>query len=317
MNLRARPPAACLLALASAVMSCAARPETRSDASSGAGGARADGDPALRAQVEGLEARVRRLEEAQRQGALLWGGPAEPAAPAPAPYQAPSPPPSYPAPAPVAAAPGPAPATEAPAPHPERAMILGTATLSGAYASVAGRGVALLSPLGGKASAPKPRRARMEQRDRDFQPTVLALPVGSTVSFPNADPVYHNVFSLSPTKKFDLGVFKKGESRDVTFDQAGVVYVLCNLHASMSGYLVVHEEPYAALVDRAGRFGFRDLPPGRYRLRVWHERAGELAQRQVTLAAGQNRLQVALVADQAPTVPPNKEGKPRGARTAP
>lgn len=315
MRSRPRPRAGLLLPLLPALLQAAC--------ASGAGDRASAEGQALRAQVERLEARVRKLEESQQRGAMLWGGPMETTPP---PSQAPPPGEGATAPsavspaAPAAAAPAaPAapPAASAPAASPERALLLGTIALSGPYAAVPGRGVALLQPLSGKAPAARPRRARMEQRDRDFAPPLLALPVGSTVSFPNGDPVYHNVFSLSPTKKFDLGVYKKGEARDVTFDEAGVVHVLCNLHASMSAYIIVHDEPYAAPLDRGGRFGFRELPPGRYRLRLWHERAGEIAQRQVTLTAGQNRLQVALVADQAPKVPPNKEGKPRGARTAP
>jgi hypothetical protein len=145
---------------------------------------------------------------------------------------------------------------------------------------------------------------------------VLAVPVGSTVAFPNSDPVFHNVFSLSPARPFDLGVFKQGESRDVVFDRPGVVQVLCNLHASMSAYIVVHEEPWAAVSDRGGRLSFRDLPPGRYRLKVWHERAAEAIAREVQLQPGANRLALPVSAELAPVVPPNKEGKPRGAKAA-
>jgi plastocyanin len=198
---------------------------------------------------------------------------------------------------------------------PDEAMVQGAIALKGTYATIPGRGVALLAPLRGKGSA-RPRRLRVEQKDRDFIPGVLAVPLGSTVNIPNSDPVFHNVFSLSPTKPFDLGVFKQGESRDVVFDKTGVVQVLCNLHASMSAYLVVYDEPHGTITDRAGRFTFRHLSPGKYRLSIWHERASEWLRKDIEVSAGANPIKVAMTADQAPTVPPNKEGKPRGAGSA-
>ncbi|MCS6912670.1 MAG: carboxypeptidase regulatory-like domain-containing protein [Myxococcales bacterium] len=266
----------------------------------------------LNERMERLEARLAAVEEAQRRAALEWGGPQRAEEPNVA-----APPRGLPAPS------GKEPSAEevsagaAEQTSPGRAFILGSIVLNGPYASTGGRAVALLSPLQGRTRPPRPRRAQLEQRERAFVPSLLALPVGSIVSFPNRDPVYHNVFSLSPAKRFDLGVFKQNESRDVTFDQPGVVHVLCNLHATMSAYLIVHEEPYAALADSTGRFGFRNLSPGAYRLRLWHERAAEMVQQQVVLAPGPNRVQVPVEATVAPTLPPDKEGRPRGARTAP
>jgi plastocyanin len=164
-------------------------------------------------------------------------------------------------------------------------------------------GVVLLAPLTGKQPAPRaPRHATVEQRKKDFIPHVIAVPTGSTVGFPNADPVFHNVFSLSDTKKFDLGLYKNGESRDVTFGKAGVVRLLCNLHASMNAYIVVHDEPYAAVTDRGGR----------YRVRAWNERGHETVTRDVELEPGSNRLFLTVRADVAPTLGTDKEGKPRG-----
>jgi plastocyanin len=206
----------------------------------------------------------------------------------------------------------PAPAKAAP-PHArdrDRASINGAVRLEGPFASEGGMGVVLLAPVGGGRSA-RAIHAQVEQRNKEFVPHLLTIPVGSTVSFPNADPVFHNVFSLSATKRFDLGLFKQG-SKDVTFNKAGVVHVLCNLHAAMSSYVIVHEEPYAALTDRAGRFHFRDLPPGRYRVRVWHERARDMTTREVTLEAGATELSVPVRADTGRDLGTDKEGKPRG-----
>lgn len=274
----------------------------------------------LESRVSSLESRVSQISEPlasmpEFAASTDTAPPAPTPAPVPVPGQQdppePSPPSIVPAPTPAPAAP-PAPAA---APAAERASLAGTITLSGPYARAGGRGVALLSPVRGKLT-PRPRRARMDQLDRDFVPRVLTVPVGSTVTFPNRDPVFHNVFSLSETKRFDLGVFRQGESRDVVFDRPGVVQVLCNLHASMSAYIVVHQEPYATIADRGGRFLLRDLPPGRYRLLVWHERASEAVRREIDLTPGVNRVSLGVNADQAPTVPPNKEGKPRGPRSS-
>src|SRR5262249_30784657 len=144
--------------------------------------------------------------------------------------------------------------------------------------------------------------------------SVLAIPVGSTVSFPNTDPVFHNVFSVSPTQKFDLGLYKEG-SKDVQFAKPGVVRLLCNLHAAMNAYIVVHDEPYAVLTDRAGRFHVTGLPPGRYRARFWHERSREITTREVTLERGHNELFVPVKAEVGRDLGTDKEGQVRGPKT--
>jgi plastocyanin len=222
------------------------------------------------------------------------------------------PPPSLPeGTAPLAAAP-----REPREPRPERATLAGAIKLEGPYAQEGGMGVVLLSPASGRWSPRAPRRAAVEQRMKQFIPHVLAVPVGSTVSFPNSDPVFHNVFSLSEPKRFDLGLYKNGESRDLTFSKPGVVRLLCNLHAAMNAYVVVYDEPYAVVTDRGGRFHLRDLPPGRYRVRVWHERAKEQVVREVHLEPGVTRLYVPVKADVAPALGPDKEGKPRGPQRA-
>src|SRR5439155_7788203 len=143
----------------------------------------------------------------------------------------------------------------------------------------------------------RPGHYTMEQSKKSFLPRVLAVPVGSTVAFPNHDVFFHNVFSLSPTKKFDLGVFDMGKSRDVTFDQPGPVQVLCNLHALMSGWIVVLEEPHFALAEEGGRFTLRDLAPGRYHLRVWSERSKKGTEREVELKEGPTRIALTVTAD--------------------
>jgi plastocyanin len=195
----------------------------------------------------------------------------------------------------------------------ERATLTGSIQLEGPYASARGIGIVLLSPLEGHAQA-RPVHAQIEQRNKEFRPSVLAIPVGSTISFPNTDPVFHNVFSLSPAQKFDLGLYKQG-SKDVQFNKAGVVRLLCNLHAAMNGYIVIHDEPYAVMTDRAGRFHITGLPPGRYRARFWHERAREMTTRELTLEAGRNDVTVPVRADVGRDLGTDKEGQRRGPKS--
>jgi hypothetical protein len=99
--------------------------------------------------------------------------------------------------------------------------------------------------------------------------------VGTTVDFPNGDPVLHNVSSASPAKRFDLGMYPQGEARSVTFDSPGVVEIRCNVHPRMSAFVVVHTAPWLAVTDARGGYVIAGVPPGSYGVRVWHESLGE------------------------------------------
>ncbi len=114
--------------------------------------------------------------------------------------------------------------------------------------------------------------AVMDQKDLRFVPHVLAVQVGTTVEFPNSDPVSHNVFSISDAKRFNLGLYQSGTARRVKFDRPGVVELLCNVHLEMSAYIVVVKNPYFAQPKADGTFRIENVPPGRHRLRSWHER---------------------------------------------
>jgi hemoglobin len=153
-------------------------------------------------------------------------------------------------------------------------------------------GAVVLEPVSGRFAKRKPKQRVMEQRDRAFAPHILAVPVGSTVSFPNFDPIYHNVFSLAPVKPFDLGIYRDGESRSVTFDKEGVYRVGCNLHANMSAYVVVVKAPHYAVTDEAGRFRFRNLQPGKYNLRAWSDTTTKPVTRGLTVNVGENAVKL-------------------------
>jgi plastocyanin len=119
-----------------------------------------------------------------------------------------------------------------------------------------------------------PQHATMEQHNRQFVPETLVLPTGSTVSFPNLDPIFHNVFSLSKPRNFDLGNYPQGQTRTVTFTKPGIVFVNCHLHPNMSAAIVISQNRWATKADSSGRFALSDLPPGTSPITAWHRAAG-------------------------------------------
>jgi plastocyanin len=113
--------------------------------------------------------------------------------------------------------------------------------------------------------------AVMDQRNETFVPHVLAITTGTTVDFPNSDKFYHNVFSLSKTKTFDLGRYAAGHSRPVRFDRAGIVRVFCDIHSHMNAFILVFSHPFFAMTDAEGRYRIDDVPPGTYGVIAWNE----------------------------------------------
>lgn len=139
----------------------------------------------------------------------------------------------------------------------------------------------------GVKTAPRPARAAMTMARKSFQPHLVVVPVGSTVEFPNEDPIAHNAFSLTRDRQFDLGLYKKPQSAARTFNKPGVVRVYCNIHPQMSAIVVVTDSSYFARTGSDGRFVIEGVPPGRYTLTAWHERANEVSAPVTVPAEGQ------------------------------
>src|ERR1041385_6527595 len=143
------------------------------------------------------------------------------------------------------------------------------------------------------AGRPEPRTGVLEQRNRQFLPELSVLPVGSTVSFPNLDPIFHNVFSLSKPRTFDLGNYPKNHTRTVTFTKTGVVFVNCHLHPNMAAAIVITPNEWGTKTDSEGHFTLSGLPSGTYTVTAWHRAAGYF--HQTVRVAGEATIPVTFV----------------------
>ena len=151
--------------------------------------------------------------------------------------------------------------------------------------------VVWLEPLAGSPPlAATAGAARMVQKEKTFTPHVLPIRVGTTVDFPNFDPIFHNAFSNYNGQLFDVGLYPPGTTRPVRFARPGIVRVFCNIHATMSAVIVVLNTPYFETTQKNGVYQFRDVPPGEYTLRFFHERATQATldslARRVTVTEG-------------------------------
>ncbi len=117
----------------------------------------------------------------------------------------------------------------------------------------------------------EPEHAAMDQRNETFVPHLLAITTGTVVDFPNSDPIYHNVFSLSKTKTFDLGRYGSGHSKPIRFDRPGIVRVFCDIHSHMNAFILVFNHPFFAVTDAEGRYHIDRIPPGSYSVIAWNE----------------------------------------------
>lgn len=119
--------------------------------------------------------------------------------------------------------------------------------------------------------AAAPGHFRMEQKNKNFNPHLLVVPMGSSVEFPNLDPFFHNVFSQFNGKRFDLGLYEAGSTRVVHFDHEGISYLFCNIHSEMAAVVITLRTPHYAIAKGGGTIEFRDIPTGDYELHVWAE----------------------------------------------
>jgi plastocyanin len=160
-----------------------------------------------------------------------------------------------------------------------------------------------------QAATDKPA-ATIAQKGRAFTPDLVAITVGQSVSFPNSDPVLHNVFSQSPARKFDLGSFKRGESKDKSFPSPGVVDVYCNIHPEMAATILVLPNTRHTRAGAGGRYAIDGVPPGTWTVFAYARRAARPASARVTVVAGEDAtVDLALVRGAEPPHV-NKFGEP-------
>jgi plastocyanin len=142
--------------------------------------------------------------------------------------------------------------------------------------------------------SPTPKRQKLVQIHKAFEPHLLIVQVGSTVDFPNHDPFLHNVFSLFEGKRFDLGLYEAGASNSVRFDRVGFSFLFCNIHPEMSAVVVALDTPYFGVSDASGKVSIANVPEGRYEVHYWSERglpdALKQLTRTVTISGSEGRL---------------------------
>ncbi len=198
------------------------------------------------------------------------------------------------------------------APGPRPVVVAGSVVGGGTEGP--GGAVIWLKRADGNTPRPKPvRHAHLSQLNKTFSPHVLTVTVGSTVTFDNKDPILHDVFSLTKPNDFDSGLFDSSKPYQKVFHSAGAVQVLCNIHASMLGYIVVVDSPWFGQAGRDGRFRIRGVPPGKYQVLAWHESSSTVATSPLTVGeSGVEDVQVQVGNDVRPVnLVPDKYGKPR------
>jgi len=166
---------------------------------------------------------------------------------------------------------------------------------NGRAVSDASKAVIWLTPVGAVISPPHQSTIpQLVQKNKSFHPSLLVIPVGGKVEFPNHDPFFHNVFSLYEGKRFDLGLYESGTTRFVQFDKPGVSFIFCNIHAEMSAVVIALPTPYYAISDARGELAIPNVPPGRYQIQVFHSSVAPDAlraqTREITIAPGATSL---------------------------
>jgi plastocyanin len=171
-------------------------------------------------------------------------------------------------------------------------------------------GQAVIWLTANRAAAPA-GRVEIATENKQFLPHVLVVPAGTAVAFPNHDPFNHNVFSLSEAAPFDLGLYDRGETRTVQFPHPGIVRVYCNVHGTMSAFVVVRDNPFYTQPGADGSFTIAGVPAGEYTLTAWHERGGETSRKIQVGPQGLDPLELVLDARGFKSRPHlNKFGRP-------
>jgi plastocyanin len=170
-------------------------------------------------------------------------------------------------------------------------------TRNGHHVANASQAVVWLTPVGTPVDPPQPKASeipQLVQKNKAFHPSLLVIPVGGKVEFPNHDPFFHNVFSLFEGKRFDLGLYESGTTRFVQFDKPGISFIFCNIHAQMSAVVIALATPYYAVSDARGDLTIPQVPPGRYELQVFHSSVApdtlRALNREITIAPGATSL---------------------------
>lgn len=181
----------------------------------------------------------------------------------------------------------------------------------------ASKAVLWLTPIGNAVRPPEQKPSnipQLVQRDKTFHPSLIVIPAGGKVEFPNRDPFFHNVFSLFDGKRFDLGLYESGTTRFVKFDKPGISFIFCNIHSQMSAVVIALATPYYALSDARGELTIPNVPPGRYQVQVFHSAVAPDAlralTREITLTPGQTSIGTFTLAESDVTVAhKNKYGR--------
>ena len=161
----------------------------------------------------------------------------------------------------------------------------------------ASKAVVWLTPIGTTIDPPQQQPSeipKLVQKNKSFHPSLLVIPVGGKVEFPNHDPFFHNVFSLFEGQRFDLGLYESGSTRFVKFDRPGISFIFCNIHAQMSAVVIALATPYYAISDTRGEVSLPNVPPGRYELQIFHSAvppdALRALNREITVSADDTSL---------------------------
>jgi plastocyanin len=202
----------------------------------------------------------------------------------------------------------------APAHHESRPHVTVAGTVTGGGPAGPGGAVIWLKRLDGATPHVAPAQNQIvTQREKTFLPHILAVPVGTSVQFRNDDRIYHNVFSIAKPNEFDGGIRATGATYVKTFTHPGVVEMLCNIHATMSAYVVVVDSPFYAKAQASGAFSIHNVPAGRYDLSAWHESASTITHKTITVGPdGLRELTIAVGGDKRPPpFVPDKYGHKR------